>query len=188
MSEVDGVLGSLGGIDFEQVAERAAYERSVPASHPDHWLGAEVRADGGVTLWWGGYEYTWGYVTKTPAAVLYLIAHVAKKGWPGMTGRRISRLIEEIGKANGWSPWEPRPNGPSRRGTSADEERAKLTPSLRWRVLERDGHRCRSCGSGPEHGAVLHIDHITAIAKNGTTVFENLQTLCASCNYGKRTG
>jgi 5-methylcytosine-specific restriction endonuclease McrA len=186
VSDVDGVLSRLGTrIDFDAVEARASYERSVDPRHPDHWIGAEVHDEGGVTLWWGGYEYTWGYVTKTPAAALYLVTHVAKKNWPGMTGKRISRLIEEIGRVHGWNPWEPTL---PRRGTSADEERAKLTPSLRWRVLKRDGHRCRSCGAGPEHGAVLHIDHVVAIVNGGATAFENLQTLCASCNYGKRTG
>lgn len=48
-------------------------------------------------------------------------------------------------------------------------------------VLERDGHRCKSCNSKWD----LTIDHIVPLSLGGTNNLENLQTLCQSCNQGK---
>lgn len=58
---------------------------------------------------------------------------------------------------------------------------------LRYKVLQRDGHRCRSCGRSPanESGVKLHIDHIKPWSKGGETTLDNLQVLCEKCNYGK---
>ncbi len=58
---------------------------------------------------------------------------------------------------------------------------------LRLRVLDRDGFRCVLCGRSPaiERGVVLHLDHIVPFSKGGRTTFENLRTLCASCNQGR---
>lgn len=71
------------------------------------------------------------------------------------------------------------------------ETRAKSgrEPSLRlrWHVLQRDRYTCRACGASPAltPGVELHIDHIVPWSKGGTTVLENLQTLCSMCNLGK---
>lgn len=59
-----------------------------------------------------------------------------------------------------------------------------ITPAQRARVLERDGFRCRRCGSGAD--AVLHIDHIVPKSRGGSERDDNLQTLCRDCNMGKR--
>ena len=59
------------------------------------------------------------------------------------------------------------------------------SPSLRARVLERDGFRCRRCGARAADGARLVIDHIHPFSKGGATAFGNLQTLCVPCNLGK---
>lgn len=58
---------------------------------------------------------------------------------------------------------------------------------LRFLVMRRDNFKCRNCGRSPatDAGVVLHIDHVTAWANGGKTVFENLQTLCSDCNLGK---
>jgi len=64
-------------------------------------------------------------------------------------------------------------------------EREQMTPALRYKVIKRDGHRCRSCGIGVQDGAHLHVDHIVAISNGGRTRENNLQTLCSSCNLGK---
>lgn len=58
---------------------------------------------------------------------------------------------------------------------------------LRYIVLERDRHKCRSCGSSPaDDGNVkLEIDHIIPWSKGGESVLNNLQTLCRACNIGK---
>lgn len=64
-------------------------------------------------------------------------------------------------------------------------ERAKMTPAIRYQVIKRDGYRCRACGASVQNGALLHVDHITAVSNGGKTVIDNLQTLCTVCNLGK---
>lgn len=65
-------------------------------------------------------------------------------------------------------------------------ERAKMSDSLRYDILRRDGFRCQICGRTQEDGVKLHVDHIVPIAKGGKTVKSNLRTLCDQCNLGKR--
>ena len=76
---------------------------------------------------------------------------------------------------------EPAPL-PSRHTTGRD-------PSLRlrWKVLQRDRFTCCGCGRSPATsiGIELHVDHKTAWSNGGETTFENLQTLCSGCNFGK---
>lgn len=157
--------------------------------HPkdsDHPTGVYLdRQHETVDIWWGGYEYSIPLKDiPSPRKLCEWICHICQKGWPMTSHERVVDLIHVVFHAKDWNLYS---DGLQSRGTSADEERAKLTPQLRWKVLKRDGHRCRACGKGPEHGAVLHIDHITAIARGGLTEFPNLQTLCSSCNFGKRT-
>ena len=65
------------------------------------------------------------------------------------------------------------------------QERAAMTPQMRYDVLARDGYRCVRCGATAEMGAVLHVDHIIPVSKGGKTEMDNLQTLCEDCNLGK---
>lgn len=67
----------------------------------------------------------------------------------------------------------------------AAAERAKMTPSRRLRIMQRDNFHCVFCGRGREDGIKLHVDHIIPIAKGGKTEDDNLQTLCNDCNAGK---
>lgn len=65
-------------------------------------------------------------------------------------------------------------------------ERAKMTPALRFSILQRDNFACRSCGrNAHEDGVKLHVDHIVAIKNGGKTEPDNLHTLCQDCNLGK---
>lgn len=64
-------------------------------------------------------------------------------------------------------------------------ERSKMTNSLRYDILERDGFRCQICGSTAQDGVKLHIDHIIPVSKGGETIPSNLRTLCDRCNLGK---
>ncbi len=64
-------------------------------------------------------------------------------------------------------------------------ERAKMTPKLRYQVLERDNFRCVRCGASAADGVKLHVDHIIPVSRGGKTVMSNLQTLCETCNLGK---
>lgn len=34
-------------------------------------------------------------------------------------------------------------------------------------------------------GIVLHVDHIVPVSRGGLSEMDNLQTLCATCNFGK---
>ncbi|MDT3728744.1 HNH endonuclease [Streptomyces sp. DSM 41972] len=75
-------------------------------------------------------------------------------------------------------PTEPRTQG-----------RTSKAPGLRlrWKLLQRAGFKCESCGRSPatEPGVILHIDHILPYSKGGETIEENLQVLCEACNLGK---
>lgn len=64
-------------------------------------------------------------------------------------------------------------------------ERSKVTPSLRYDVMRRDGFRCCICGRTASNGVELEVDHIVPISKGGSTTYNNLQTLCRECNRGK---
>jgi len=58
------------------------------------------------------------------------------------------------------------------------------SPSLKLRVMRRDGFACRYCGA-TEDQSTLEVDHIVPVSKGGETKMENLQTLCARCNARK---
>ena len=63
--------------------------------------------------------------------------------------------------------------------------RRPISPGLRARVLERDSFRCRRCGASSDTDRLV-MDHVVPVAHGGPTSFDNLQTLCAPCNSGKR--
>lgn len=65
-------------------------------------------------------------------------------------------------------------------------ERSKMTNSLRYDILKRDGFKCTICGATANDGAKLHVDHIKPVSKGGKTEPSNLRTLCEKCNSGKR--
>jgi 5-methylcytosine-specific restriction endonuclease McrA len=59
---------------------------------------------------------------------------------------------------------------------------------MRFRILQRDGFRCRYCGRpGSAPGVVLHVDHVVPVAACGATSEDNLLTACEECNLGKGT-
>lgn len=63
-------------------------------------------------------------------------------------------------------------------------ERSKLSNRLRLSIYERDGYKCKCCNEiqTPEN---LEIDYIVPIANGGKSAYDNLQTLCRSCNAAK---
>jgi 5-methylcytosine-specific restriction endonuclease McrA len=65
--------------------------------------------------------------------------------------------------------------------------RGTIAPALRFRILKRDGYRCRLCGAAARDGehVKLHVDHIVAKSTGGTDDPSNLWTLCRTCNIGK---
>ena len=51
---------------------------------------------------------------------------------------------------------------------------------IRERILRRDDYTCQHCG---QYGNT--VDHIVPRSMGGDDHWENLQTLCAKCNYSK---
>lgn len=65
------------------------------------------------------------------------------------------------------------------------KKRSRYIPlSVRFTVLQRDGHKCVSCGKSPLE-VTLEVDHKEPFSKGGTNDISNLQTLCFDCNRGK---
>jgi 5-methylcytosine-specific restriction endonuclease McrA len=64
---------------------------------------------------------------------------------------------------------------------AAADERILVTDKVRREVYERDGWKCRSCGNPDD----LTVDHVWPHSRGGTNAFENLQTLCKTCNATK---
>lgn len=63
-------------------------------------------------------------------------------------------------------------------------KRKAISARSRFEVFKRDSFTCQYCGeAAPE--VILHIDHITPVAKGGDNSILNLITSCQACNLGK---
>ena len=72
-----------------------------------------------------------------------------------------------------WLTWE---------NTQLSKPTKAVIPSeLRMAVFRRDGFKCVACDSIEN----LTADHVYPESKGGPTTFDNLQTLCRSCNSRK---
>lgn len=85
---------------------------------------------------------------------------------------------------------KPRDDEPASTTVSRAEaysERRKLTPRVRWAVLERDRFRCTRCGADAAADSLvrLDVDHVLPVSRGGKTEPGNLTTLCSRCNNGK---
>ena len=69
----------------------------------------------------------------------------------------------------------------------AKEQRAMMTKKMREHIKQRDNFTCCICGNSThvEPNLLLEIDHIIPVSKGGSTVEDNLQTLCWKCNRAK---
>ena len=73
-------------------------------------------------------------------------------------------------------------------GRRTRRARDPIRAQMRFRVLQRDGFRCRYCGRpGGAPGVVLHVDHVVPLAARGCSTEDNLLTACEECNLGKST-
>ena len=86
-----------------------------------------------------------------------------------------------VGTAIEFATTEKLPGKPSHRTNRS------ISTRQRFVVMQRDNFRCVACGKSPatDAGTVLHVDHIVPWSKGGESTAENLQTLCATCNWGK---
>ena len=102
--------------------------------------------------------------------------------------RHQSRATGSVRRLN--ASLGPRSSRPGRTLPRDGIKRARdpLPAGLRFRILVRDGFRCRYCGrSGDAPGVVLHVDHVVPVAAGGVTIEDNLRTACEECNLGKGT-
>ena len=53
--------------------------------------------------------------------------------------------------------------------------------NTRMSVWQRDGGKCRNCGSTKD----LHFDHVIPRSWGGASTVENVQVLCRDCNLKK---
>jgi len=77
--------------------------------------------------------------------------------------------------SRGWHEWH------WQRGVDPNAKRPPISPTLRASVYERDGRACLFCGATES----LSLDHIHPYSLGGPDTFDNLQTLCRSCNSRK---
>jgi hypothetical protein len=65
--------------------------------------------------------------------------------------------------------------------------KAKISDTVRAKVLARDNHICRACGFGgsANYAFALECDHIVPESAGGAGTVENLQCLCGACNKAK---
>lgn len=72
-------------------------------------------------------------------------------------------------------------------GFAKRRTRREISDRQRFRILVRDGFRCKSCGASPlvQSGIELHVDHVLPWSKGGETTDDNLETKCKQCNLGK---
>lgn len=64
----------------------------------------------------------------------------------------------------------------------AEPQERAIPLAVRRAVFERDGSRCRSCGT---ESPPFHLDHVYPWSKGGPNTVDNLQVLCAPCNLKK---
>ncbi len=62
--------------------------------------------------------------------------------------------------------------------------RKQISKKVRFEVFKRDSFKCQYCGDEPPN-AVLHVDHIHPVSKDGDNDLLNLITSCQACNLGK---
>lgn len=88
-----------------------------------------------------------------------------------------------------WQRWvSKRDAGVDRRSLSS---RRNITPSVRARVLQRDGYRCILCGFGPPDknlvmGHIISVRDGLEIGLTDGVLYDewNLCTMCEECNSG----
>lgn len=60
----------------------------------------------------------------------------------------------------------------------------KITPTLRYDTLKRDGFHCALCGLTAQDGAKLEAFFVVPLSEGGKAELNNLRTLCENCSKG----
>lgn len=118
----------------------------------------------------GTYENRFGSWSKAlQAFIAWVNSETAKQS------AQVAETPRKVADSMAQSPPEKRR---TRRGISDRQ---------RFRILVRDGFRCKACGASPlmKPGVELQVDHILPWSKGGETTDDNLETKCAQCNLGK---
>lgn len=102
------------------------------------------------------------------------IATWTKDDWPSNV-RKVLRPITKV------------PQKKPIRKDRKDFYESKGWLSVRYQALKIHGRKCQCCGSTPDDGAVIHVDHIRprSIYPELALDLNNLQILCKHCNLGK---
>lgn len=61
---------------------------------------------------------------------------------------------------------------------------SRISKSVRFEILTRDGYRCRYCGATAQD-CRLEVDHVVSVYRGGADDPSNLVTACQDCNAGK---
>jgi 5-methylcytosine-specific restriction endonuclease McrA len=171
-----GVVNASQATD-DQSGGLPDWNRATDDPDAARWLATEV-----LTL--AAYAPTWKGFEARALLGLPLLAHqidVLATKVEAME-RRASADVLPVRAQSAPAARRPsrQPSGPDR----VSNPRA-IGPKLRALVMERDGFRCRRCGSGPKE-ARLVVDHIVPVIRGGSGDEANLQVLCEDCNIGKK--
>lgn len=114
------------------------------------------------------------------------LRHISQKLWCNeATAVRLGWALEEVDAIHRRYQYAQEIIRIGQRQREGAERARSITPHIRSVVMERDKFRCRRCGaSAPD--AVLVVDHIFPVKLGGGNGIYNLQTLCVTCNAGKR--
>jgi len=106
----------------------------------------------------------------------------AYKSFFGGLGR-LAKLIEQVESGQ-----LPESKLYERHKTGRHRLYSAVPLNLRHAVLKRDRYRCVKCGANPkdDKSVRLEVDHVIPGSRGGPATMENLQTLCFSCNQGKK--
>lgn len=69
----------------------------------------------------------------------------------------------------------------SRLESGADQDTTPVSVDTRLFVWQRDGGKCRNCGTRSD----LHFDHVIPRSWGGSSTAQNVQLLCRRCNLRK---
>jgi hypothetical protein len=112
---------------------------------------------------------------------LYVPDVIAEHEAKLVSRRNWRRLIDELVEVGPWDRMGGGGYSIDPDGVSIGQEgarRALIDPVVRESIYERDGYRCLMCGATES----LSLDHVIPWSTGGDESYQNLRTLCISCN------